>query len=147
MPSSKQEWFFEHRIPSDSDQAHLIIDQLMAAMEKSDWPGRDMFHVQMALEEGIVNAIEHGNRRDLSKHVSIEFKLFDDRVEMRISDEGDGFNPDDLPDPTDDDRIETPRGRGVHLIRNLMSEVVYNEQGNEVRMVKMRSQPAEPSQD
>lgn len=140
MPTSERDWSYETRIPSDSDQAHHVIDELMQAMEQNDWPGRDMFHVQMALEEAIVNAIEHGNHRDLSKHVSIQFKLTDTQAVMRITDEGAGFDHRNLADPTEEDRVDKPRGRGVHLIRNLMTEVVYNEQGNEVYMVKLRSQ-------
>lgn len=142
MPTSEQEWAYEHRIPSDSDLAHQVIEKLIAALEKSDWPGRDMFHVQMALEEAIVNAIEHGNKRDLSKSVLVQFRLLDDRAEIRIVDEGDGFNPVTLPDPTEDERLDQPRGRGVHLIKSLMTEVEYNSKGNEVRMVKLKSMPA-----
>lgn len=143
MPTSEQEWSYENRIPSDSDHAHQVIEQLMLAMEERDWPGRDMFHVQMALEEAIVNAIEHGNLRDLKKFVAIDFKLLTDRAVIVITDEGIGFDHENLADPTDDDRIDKPRGRGVHLIRNLMTDVLYNEKGNEVRMIKERSQAEE----
>jgi serine/threonine-protein kinase RsbW len=63
-------------------------------------------------------------------------------VQIVIEDMGPGFDPDELPDPRDEERLEIPGGRGVMLIRELMTEVEYNELGNRVTMRKLREQVA-----
>jgi serine/threonine-protein kinase RsbW len=67
----------------------------------------------------------------------------EDLVLIRIKDMGAGFDPNKLPDPRDDDRLEIPGGRGVMLIHELMGEVTYNEVGNEVTMRKRRGDDPE----
>lgn len=145
MPSIDETWFLDKWIPSDLGVAHEIIEELMQAMEKSGWPGGDMFHVQMALEEAIVNAIEHGNQRIVDKKVRVEFEVSSLQARMRITDEGLGFDHRNLADPTSEERLDKPRGRGVLLIRELMSHSEYNEPGNQVTLIKNRSSdtPAE----
>lgn len=140
-------WQLKKTIPSSSDDGHGVIEELNQALANHQWEGRDAFHIHMAIEEAIVNAIEHGNKRDPKKFVHIHFCLSDHEVRLEISDEGDGFILEDLRDPTDDENLERPRGRGVMLIRELMSEVHYNDRGNSIMMVKHRSPPLEPSDD
>ncbi len=139
MPSTEQAWSFHEKIPSDLDVAHGAIENLILAMEQLGWPGGDMFHVQMALEEAIVNAIEHGNLRDPAKKVHVQFDVNADRVNIVIADEGKGFDHQNVADPTEEDRLDKPRGRGVFLIRELMTESEYNDIGNQVTMVKRRT--------
>ncbi len=139
MPSTEQSWSYNEKIPSDSEIAHAAIEQLIMAMEKLEWPGGDMFHVQMALEEALVNAIEHGNLRDKTKQVHVQFDLQTDHVIISIEDEGKGFDHRNVADPTEDERLDKPRGRGVHLIRELMTESSYNDIGNKLSMKKSRT--------
>ena len=61
--NSPSNWAIDKLIPSDLDVAHELIEQTVLAMSDLDWPGGDIFHVQMAMEEALVNAIEHGNKR------------------------------------------------------------------------------------
>ena len=89
-----------------------------------------MFHAQLALEEAITNAIEHGNKFDESKFVRVAADIDDSRAFFRIQDEGPGFPYWDLPDPTQPDNLDKPCGRGVFLIRNLMTKIHFNETGN-----------------
>ncbi len=144
MTSVDSSWSYDQVLPSDLDAGHKAIDQLMAALEAAGWMGRDLFHVQMAIEEAVVNAIEHGNKRDLSKQVHVEFTLFADRAELKVTDQGSGFDHRHVADPTVEERLDKPRGRGVMLIRELMSDAQYNEKGNSVWMLKLRS-AEEPS--
>lgn len=132
-------WRLEKKIASSSDEGHLAIEQLNQALEDLGWEGRDLFHIHMAVEEGVVNAIEHGNKRQPDKSVHILFKASSDVVEVEITDEGEGFDPTTLPDPTEEDQLDKPRGRGVHLIRQLMTESRYNAKGNSLYMRKNRS--------
>ena len=95
----------------------------------------------MAVEEGVENAIEHGNRRDPSKSVHLDFKVSPEFCYVQITDEGRGFCRSLLKDCTDDDCIDKPRGRGVHLIERFMSETAYNERGNQLTMLRKRFDP------
>ena len=99
----------------------------MAAIEQAGWEGRDVFHIQMAIEEAVVNAIEHGNKKDPSKKVHLHYSIFEDSVELSVTDQGDGFDHQNVADPTVEEHLDQPRGRGVMLIRELMTEAKYNE--------------------
>ncbi|MEI8212677.1 MAG: ATP-binding protein [Planctomycetota bacterium] len=142
MSSVEPIWSIDRVLPSDLDKGHAVIEELMAALESAGWEGRDVFHIQMAIEEAVVNAIEHGNKRDPSKDFHIVFKVARELAELTVTDQGEGFDHRHLKDPTEDDHLDQPRGRGVMLIRELMSEACYNEKGNSVWMLKRRS-PAE----
>jgi len=150
MAESALGWSLYEKIPSSLDVGHATIERLLAALQVNRWEGRDLFHIQLAIEEAMVNAITHGNKQAEDKVVEVEFRVDPLFTFMRIKDEGAGFNPADVPDPRDDDHLECTNGRGVMLIRELMSEVRYNGRGNEVTMIKHRSkedQSAELSED
>lgn len=129
---------FTKQIPSSKDAAHVLSDQLLETLSGAGWEGREYFHVQMALEEALVNAVTHGNKEAPDKVVEVEFKVRADKVYIRIKDEGEGFSPDKLPDPRDDEHLGCTNGRGVMLICELMDDVTYNSIGNEVVMTKSR---------
>jgi serine/threonine-protein kinase RsbW len=139
MMNSRPPWKCDKTIPSDLDAGHASIEELISALETAGWEGRDVFHIQMAIEEAVVNAIEHGNKRDASKEVHVVFVVDADSAEMTVTDQGDGFDHQNVADPTEEERLDQPRGRGVLLIRELMSQAQYNEKGNSVWMRKVRS--------
>ena len=99
------------------------------------------FAVRLAFEEALINAMKHGNRMDPSRQVRLAYRVSPERVEIRVADEGAGFRPDCVPDPTVDENLQRPCGRGVMLIRSYMDEVIYSANGTEVRMVKYRANP------
>ncbi len=133
-------WTLQQEIPSSLDAGHALIEKLMEQLSQHGWQGRDNFHVQMAAEEAMVNAIKHGNKEAADKVVEVEFKVAADAVYMRIKDQGKGFCPANLPDPRNDEHLECTNGRGVMLIQTMMTEVHYNDIGNEVIMVKQRQE-------
>jgi len=132
-------WKCDKTIPSELDAGHASIEELMNALESAGWEGRDVFHIQMAIEEAVVNAIEHGNKKDASKEVHVLYVVSSDWVEMTITDQGAGFDHHNVADPTEEERLDQPRGRGVLLIRELMTQAIYNDKGNSVWMRKDRS--------
>jgi serine/threonine-protein kinase RsbW len=136
-------WSYDKFLVSDLDIGHAAIDELMNALCAANWEGADLFRIQMAIEEAVVNAIEHGNKRDESKKVHLVFTVTPEKAVMEISDEGAGFDHRNVADPTDEELIDKPRGRGVMLIRELMTEAFYNESGNHVTMIKFRSPAAD----
>ena len=88
----------------------------------------------LASVEAVTNAIEHGNLLDAHKMVNIE--AYKDKSEFKLSvkDEGTGFNPDKLPDPTTAEFLEQPDGRGVFLIKQLADKVFFRDGGSCVEM-------------
>lgn len=136
------------------------LQQAMTAMGLCN--ETDTTQVGVALDEALVNALHHGNlevdsslrrhdldgyhrliaeRRQMSPYrdrkIWVSAVLDRDRATFVVRDEGNGFAPDELPDPTDPANLARPHGRGVLLIRTFMDEVVYNDVGNEVTLVKL----------
>jgi serine/threonine-protein kinase RsbW len=143
MGDTQWTWSLHEKIPSSLPVAHEVLDRFLFALQQAGWQGRDYFHIQMASEEALVNAVTHGNKESMDKKVEIEFRIGHDLVYMRFKDEGQGFCPEELPDPRDDDRLECVHGRGVLLIQTMMSEVRYLGCGNEVEMIKRRNDSPE----
>ena len=135
-------WLFDRVIASDTKAARHVLDEVLAQLEAQHWEQRDIFGIHLATEEALVNAICHGNRSDVRKNVHVVCRLDSDRIRIEISDEGVGFNPKGLPDPTTSDQLHVPCGRGVMLMRAFMSRVEFNAQGNTVIMEKDREQTA-----
>ena len=92
-------------------------------------------NLRVGLTEALANAILYGNNRDPKKHVRVEARFSPDEIEIRVTDEGRGFNPDSVRDPTTPGNVNRAGGRGIFLIRKLMDRVEFNERGNSVLMV------------
>lgn len=140
MGNLVQMWKYDERIPSEPDNCAAIIELLLSNLERAEWQNKDVFGIHMAMEEAVMNAIRHGNQCSPDKDVHVIIKLSENEFYAQITDQGCGFDPDELPDPTDDDNLEKTCGRGVMLIRNFVDEVKYNEKGNSVELFKNRSQ-------
>ena len=123
-------------IPSDAAEARRVQDQVEQCLQGTACHDHDLFSIKLALEEALVNAIKHGNQCDPTKQVQIAYRLLHDRFVVRITDEGSGFDPNDVPDPTAFENCERPGGRGLMLMRHYMTEVVFNERGNAVTLCK-----------
>jgi serine/threonine-protein kinase RsbW len=145
MPEKSWIWQSETVIPSHAAAGRATLDRLIAELAQNGWPRREIFRVRLAVEEALVNAIKHGNRQDPTKRVHVRFCLSADRVRIEIVDEGQGFDPAALPDCTDPEHLDHPRGRGVMLMRSLMTRVEFNMTGNRVILEKERPQDAEVS--
>jgi len=94
----------------------------------------DYGKILVATLEAVNNAIIHGNKTDNSKSVKIGFEYKTQNLTVTVSDEGTGFVPDNVPDPTSPENIENLHGRGVFLMKNLCDQISFNDLGNEVRM-------------
>ena len=91
--------------------------------------------ILIAMTEGVNNAIVHGNKLDINKSVSVEYEKRGKNLFFRISDEGAGFDYENLPDPTSPENLERPNGRGVFLMRNLADECLFEENGRIIELV------------
>ena len=123
-------------IISDLAEARRVQDAIEQLLETSAAHTHDVFSIKLALEEALVNAIKHGNQLDRAKKVYISYRLHINRFEVQITDEGPGFDPADVPDPTAIENLERPCGRGLMLMRHYMTVVNYNASGNSVSMCK-----------
>lgn len=113
---------------------------LLQAVEQRQYDRASLFAIRLALEEALSNAFKHGNKGDPRKKVRLECRIELDVVMIDVQDEGDGFDPASVPDPTQQENVEIPSGRGLSLIRAFMTEVCIDPPGNRVRMKYVRPQ-------
>lgn len=125
-------------IPSTLKDAHNAQEAIMQAVRGSGVLAEAAFGIRLALDEALSNAVRHGNGADPCKKVTIAYIVSDDTVEISISDQGEGFKPGDVPDPTLAENLERPHGRGIMLMKAYMSAVRFNGEGNRVTLVKIR---------
>jgi len=92
--------------------------------------------IRLAVDEICSNAIEHGNKNDPEKIVELSYLLYDDRIEFVVMDEGEGFEPDLIPDPTKEDTIFNSRGRGLYLASSIMDEMKFELGGRKITLIK-----------
>ena len=127
---------FESRLGAGAAFITLVIERLV----EFGWSDGDVYAVRLALEEGITNAIRHGNQLDPNKQVTANCRLAAKRVWIEILDEGHGFDPERVPDPTEPENLERPGGRGLLLMRSYMTRVEYSPRGNHLVMEKHLTQ-------
>ncbi len=122
------------QIPSLPDNIRIIESFIDNAKDKLQLDDDIYGNIMISVTESVNNAITHGNRQDKSKNVSISLHISDGRLTFRIEDEGNGFDYQNLPDPTAPENLEKPRGRGIFLMKHLADEVVFAEEGRVVEL-------------
>ena len=134
---------FVLQLPSDLKIIEAAVTYLVGRCRAYAFDGSRLnLNFRVGVTEALANAVLYGNQSDPAKIVRVEVALDLSRVILHVTDEGPGFNPADVPDPTLPDHLEDTGGRGLFLIRELMDEVEYNDRGNAVRLVLMRDAPA-----
>jgi len=107
------------------------IDEITGAVGvKQDDYGK----IMVAALEAVNNAITHGNKSDPNKLVDVEIDFKNNEITITVTDEGNGFSPEKIPDPTLPENIEELSGRGVFLMSKLADSIKFNEKGNSVTM-------------
>ena len=117
--------------PENIAVVERLIDQLS---EQHSIIPEHYGNVLIAMTEGVNNAIVHGNKLDPDKSVTVVCAVDEKNLVFRISDEGPGFDFDNLPDPTAPENIEKPHGRGVFLMRHLADECAFEDDGRIVEL-------------
>ena len=128
-------------IPSTIPDAAQVQRTIAKAVEQQGYSEHARFAIRLALEEALSNAVRHGNAGDETKQVIIEYTVDDQACTITVEDEGHGFHPEGLPDPTSRENLERPCGRGVMLMRAYMTQVSFNDAGNRVFMQKRKDCP------
>ena len=122
-------------LPEEIDQIEARIKE---ALDRCGYDAHASFAVRTALEEALSNALHHGNGDDPAKTVRLEFAADAKTVAIVIEDEGFGFDPEAVPDPTRPENVDIPSGRGLMIMRAYMTEVEFEQPGNRVRMTYRR---------
>lgn len=127
----------EVTISSDLDEARRLQESIETLLQtESAFTEIEIFSIKLAFEEAIVNAIKHGNQMDRGKSVRVAYRVLPGRFDVMIVDEGPGFDPEDVPDPTAPENLERPCGRGLLLMKHYMNHIEYQGNGNTVVMSK-----------
>ena len=123
------------RVLANQPQAiHDLESALFAAMAQHGYSDTSAFAVRLALQEALANAFKHGNRGEPNTTIVVDFTVADHAMTIEIQDQGDGFDPASVPDPTAEENITIPAGRGIMLMRAYMTDVEFIAPGNRVRM-------------
>lgn len=126
----------EFEFPSAISLMHSVLDYLLKRVEKVGVINPESSNLFVALDEAFVNAVKHGNKFDAEKIVRISAEVSTKEARFTIEDEGEGFDVNSIPDPTNPENLFKTSGRGVLFIYNIMDEVRYNERGNRLTMIK-----------
>lgn len=123
------------KIPSDLENLRIVekeIDEITASINVSP---KCYGEILVAVLEAVNNAIAHGNKFSPEKNVNISLKFTKDKFSVSVKDEGPGFSPENVPDPTLPENIEKISGRGVFLMMKLADEIKFNKKGNSVTLI------------
>lgn len=134
----------ELRLPSRIEAIEEAASVVAGLVSRSGFSEGAAFGMDMAVREGIANAVIHGNKLDESKFVEINVKSSPGSLEISVHDQGQGFNPEIISDPTKEENILKTSGRGIFFMRNFMDEVQWSnppEGGTTVRMIKKIANP------
>ncbi|MCB9845378.1 MAG: ATP-binding protein [Phycisphaeraceae bacterium] len=114
------------------------VDRLRSTLEevlvRHGYSSASVFAVRLAMEEAVSNAFRHGHAQCPEDPIHVEFVVDSSRVTVSVEDRGRGFDPGAVPDPTHDENLDKPSGRGLLLIRAYMSDMRFNDRGNRVEM-------------
>jgi serine/threonine-protein kinase RsbW len=118
-----------------------VCEWILPNLKANNFSREDIFAVHLALEEAFINAIKHGNKMNPKKEVKIDYSVSSNKVEISMTDQGKGFNPEAVPDPRLGENLYKSEGRGLLLIQSYMDEVEFNKRGNCVRIVRYKEKP------
>ena len=124
-------------IPSDFSASREVQTRIMQDVVASGFDEESTFAIRISLEEAIVNAIRHGNKLDATKRVRVESVVTPREVQVSVEDEGRGFERVRIPDPTAEENLCRPSGRGILLIESYMDSVRWEHGGRRVHMSKL----------
>lgn len=123
-------------LPSDVRSIEHAVEYVVQRCGQcEDYARRLRLNFRVGLTEALSNAMLYGNDHDPAKQVLVEVTLVGGALRARVTDQGSGFDPAAVPDPNTPDNLVKSSGRGLFLMRKLLDEVSYNEQGNSVTLV------------
>lgn len=122
------------QVPSLVDNIRIVESFIDNAKEKHNISDDIYGNIMIAITEAVNNAIRHGNKEDKSKLVRLSLILDNNHVRFIVEDEGEGFNYEDLNDPTAPENLDKPGGRGIFLMKHLSDGVKFSQEGRCVEL-------------
>ncbi len=128
---------FDFLVPSDLSYVLGINHLVSTLLKEFSLPAADYrINIPLACDEAITNAMIHGNGSDIEKKVSIQIYISSSRIKLRIKDQGEGFDVDQVANPTDGENLMRSSGRGVYLMKSIMDTVEYKDGGRVLEIEK-----------
>jgi serine/threonine-protein kinase RsbW len=118
----------------------FVQHAILGTMESFDYVEEDLFAVRIAIEEAIANAVLHGHQGDQERLIDIEWTITEKEVSMVVCDSGRGYDESSVPDPTADENLTLPSGRGLAMINAFMSDVSISDGGRRIEMARKRTE-------
>jgi serine/threonine-protein kinase RsbW len=115
-----------------------LLNGVASALVGLDYSLTACLGFRLALQEAVMNGLLHGNQGNPSKYVRVRYRIDSESVLAEIEDEGPGFDPASVPDPTIPENLERPSGRGLFLMRHYTNWLRYNDRGNRLLLCKYR---------
>jgi anti-sigma regulatory factor (Ser/Thr protein kinase) len=132
-------------LPSDVRSIEHAVEYVVRRCQACDREAHRLrLNFRVGLTEALTNAMMYGNGHDPTKRVRVEVTLAQGEIKARVTDQGTGFDPAAIPDPTTPENLVKTCGRGLFLMRQLLDEVSFNDRGNEVTLV-LRLETAPPA--
>ncbi len=124
-------------VPSDPDFIPAIDEFVLSKINCLNLDEDTLSDLSLSVSEAIANAMVHGNKLDPNKNVIVSINISDDELKVSIKDEGEGFDPESVPDPTKPENIMRDSGRGIHIMRSFIDEIVYDfsSEGTELKLI------------
>ncbi len=123
-------------LPSSMQHVYLLDVVVTEILKETDFTEEIQEQINLAVIEAGTNAIKHGNKENPTKKATLKFTLAEDRLEIVIEDEGDGFTRQEVADPLDPENLLKSSGRGLFLMEACMDSVTYENNGTIIKMVK-----------
>ncbi len=140
---AKQQWRISLTLSSTMQLIYLLDTVISDILERMEFDEEAQVNVNLAVIEVGTNAIKHGNKEDITKTATFEFIIDEEKLTIVVTDEGEGFDREEVADPLDPENLLKSSGRGLLIMEDCMDEVAYskNRTGTIVRMVKKRNHP------
>ena len=107
-------------------------------LKRSHWSGDEAHFLAVSFKEALINAMKHGNKNNPEKKVQVEVKVSRERIYVRIRDQGEGFDPEKVPDSQDPENLLKASGRGIFMMGKFFDSVKHEEGGRTIIMKKER---------
>ncbi|WP_407426976.1 ATP-binding protein [Arcticibacter sp.] len=123
------------QLPSKLESITILENFIDTIQEENSIPESVYANMLTCLNEVVINSIIHGNKQDESKKVYINLEIIGKKVlQYTITDEGEGFDYNNLPDPTAPDNLENLSGRGIFIVKHLADQCIFNMTGNQIEL-------------
>ena len=128
-------WERQYDLASTRPEIDRAVSEVLEACAAQGYEESATFAIRLSLEEAMANAMMHGNAGDESKRIQLNCSIGPQQICLEIQDEGPGYDPDTVPDPTADENLTIASGRGLALIKAFMTRVEIPRPGNHLKLI------------